>query len=271
MLERHVISIVVCVKQTVDPQQVQVKRDTREPIVDGLPLVISDIDKNAVEEAVRLKEKLGEATITVLSLGAAKVRETIKGALAMGADKAIILTDPALLGGDPMATATALAAAVRKLDRCDLLILGEGSADNYSGQVGPRLAELLDLPDITYVERLEIVDGTVVRAARSLEDGVEVVETELPALVTVSASINEPRIPALRNIMAVGRKPLLEWSATDVGLTAQHAGAAISGVRQISNVAPLQERKRIIFSGEPDEAARQLADALREQGVGSRE
>ena len=261
------LDIVVCVKQTVDPQQVQVRRDTREPVVEGLALVISDIDKNAVEEAVRLKEQLGDATVTVLSLGTAKVRETIKGALAMGADKAIILTDPVLLGGDPMSTARALAAAVRKLGRCDLLILGEGSADNYSGQVGPRLAELLDLPDITYATRLELLGGAAVRATRSLEDGLEVVEADLPALVTVSASINEPRIPALRNIMAVGRKPLLEWSAADLGLAPQSAGAAIAGTHLLSNVAPLQERKGIIFSGEPDETARRLAEALQAEGV----
>lgn len=265
------IEIVVCVKQTVDSQLVQVRRGTREPIVDGLPLQISDIDKNAVEEAVRLKEKLGDATVTALSLGTARVRETIKGALAMGADRAIILTDPALLGGDTMSTATALAAAVRKMERYDLLILGEGSADNYSGQVGPRLAELLGIPDITYVDRLELVGATAVRATRSLEDGLEIVEAELPVLVTVSASINEPRIPALRNIMSVGRKPLLEWSAADLGLTPAQAGVSVSAVRQLSNVAPLQERKHIIFSGDPDDAARRLAEALHAEGVVGRE
>ena len=165
-----------------------------------------------------------------------------------------------------MSTAIALAAAVRKLGGCDLLLLGEGSADNYSGQVGPRLAELLGLPDITYVQQLDVTDADV-RAVRSLEDGSEVVEAKLPVLVTVLASINEPRIPALRNIMAVGRKPMLEWAAADLGLDPARIGRAASGVRQISNRAPLQNRKGIIFSGDAGDVAKRLAEALRAEGA----
>ncbi len=261
------MDIVVCVKQIVDLQQIRIRHDTRAPIVEGLPLVLSDIDKNAVEEAVRLKEGLGAATVTVLSLGSPKLRETIKEALAMGADQAVLLTDASLQGGDAMSTALALAAAIRKMSRYDLILLGEGSADNYSGQVGPRLAELLGLPDITFVCRIEQLTDSTVRATRSLEDGLEMVEADLPTVITVLAEINQPRIPALPHILRAARKPVQEWTAADLGLAAHEAGAATAGVRQLSNLAPVQERKRTVFAGDPGEAARQLADALAREGV----
>jgi len=262
--------VVVCVKQIVDLQQIRIRRDTRAPIVEGLPLVLSDIDKNAVEEAVRLKERRDGVTVTLLSLGSPRLRETVKEALAMGADQAVLLTDSSLQGGDPMSTAVALAAAIRKLGQCDLILLGEGSADNYSGQVGPRLAELLGLPDITFACRIEQLTDSTVQATRSLDDGLETVEADLPAVVTVLAEINQPRIPALPHILRAARKPVQEWTADVLGLAANQAGAAAAGVRQLSNLAPLQERKGILFTGDPDEAARQLANALVREGVARR-
>lgn len=260
------MDIIVCVKQIVDLKQLRIHRESRQPLTSGLPLVLSDIDKNALEEAVRLKEKLGQVTITVLSLGGGRLRETIKEALAMGGDQAILLTDPALHDGGAALTALALAAAVRKLGSYDLVLLGEGSADNYSGQVGPRLAALLDLPDITYVRQIEL-EGATLRATRALEDGLEVVQAKLPAMVTVLAEINEPRIPALPHILRAGRKPVQEWSAADLGLAAEQVKAAAGAVRQVSNLAPLQQRKGVIFSGPAEETAGKLADALRKEGV----
>ncbi|MEW6230736.1 MAG: electron transfer flavoprotein subunit beta/FixA family protein [Chloroflexota bacterium] len=255
------MEVVVCIKQVVDLKQVRIKRDTREPVLEGLPLVLSDIDKNALEEAVRLKERLGEAKVTALSLGSGKLRETIKEALAIGADEAILVTDPALQGGDPSITARALAAAVGKLGHVDLVLLGEGSADNYTGQVGPRLAELLSLPQVTFVKQMDVVGGTL-RATRSLEDGLEVVEVPLPALVTVVAEINEPRLPTLPQILRAGRKPIQEWSAADLGLI-----PGPPAVTQRSNLAPQQERKNVIFTGDVDQAVGKLVDALVREGV----
>ncbi|MBI4771171.1 MAG: electron transfer flavoprotein subunit beta/FixA family protein [Chloroflexi bacterium] len=253
------MNIIVCLKQIVDLRQLRIKRETREPVLEGLPLVISDIDKNALEAAVRLKEAVG-GKVTALSLSAApKLKETIKEALAMGADEAVLLLDPAFAATDPPATARALAAAVRKIGAFDLLLLGEGSADNYTGQVGPRLAQLLDLPQATFALNIEPLEGGL-RVTRNLDEVLEVVETPLPALVTVLTEINQPRIPALTQILRAGRKPVTEWSAADLGV---EPGAPATEV--LSNLAPVQERKGEIYEGE--RAVEQFVAALARAGL----
>jgi len=257
------MDIIVCVKQIVDLKQLRFQRETREPILEGLPWVISDVDKNALEAAVRLKEAVG-GTVTVLSLGSTpKLKETIKEALAMGADSATLIIDPALAGNGPAATAEVLARAIQKIGRYDLLLLGEASADNYSGQVGPRLAERSGLPQVTFAIEIEPVDGHL-RITRSLEDSLEIVEAPLPVLVTVLNEINAPRIPALTQILRAGRKPMTEWKAADLGFAS--APAPLTHI--ISNAAPKSTRKGQIYSG--DEAVDRLVDALVREGVVAR-
>lgn len=256
------MDIVVCVKQIIDLKQVRIKPQTREPVLEGLPLVLSDLDKNALEAAIKLKEADSSIKITALSIGRLpKLKDTIKEALAMGADQAVLVIDPALELGDPAATAQVLAAAIRKIGRCDLLLLGEGSADNYSGQTGPRLAELLGLPQVTFASGLELADGKA-RITRSLEDEAQVVECPLPALVTVLSEINTPRIPALAQILKAGRKPTVEYKVADLGAP---PGGALREV--VSNLAPQQERKTQIFEGEVAQTVSQLFDALVREGA----
>lgn len=137
--------IIVCLKQVPDLQQIRIKRDTCEPVLEGVPLLFGDMDKNALEEAVRIVEKEG-GKVTALALGSPKLRDTIKEALAMGADEAVLLIDPAFQGSDTMTTAKILARAIEKIGPYDLILCGEGSTDNYSGQVPSRLAEILGLP-----------------------------------------------------------------------------------------------------------------------------
>jgi electron transfer flavoprotein beta subunit len=257
------MDIIVCIKQIVDLKQLRIQRDTREPILEGLPWVISDTDKNALEAAVRLKEALGGA-VTALSLGTTpRLKETIKEALAMGADSATLIVEPALAGLGPAATSEVLARAVEKIGRYDLLLLGEASADNYSGQVGPRLAERLGLPQVTFAVGIEPA-GDGLRITRSLEDSLEVVEVPLPAVVTVLSEINEPRIPAHTQILRAGRKPVVEWTAADLDLPAPPAALA----RVVANTAPKSSRKGQLFSGE--DAADRLLDALVREGIVTR-
>jgi len=149
------MNIIVCMKQVVDLQQIRIKRDTRQPVLEGLPLQLGDMDKNALEEAVKIKEKYG-AKVTVLSVGSMKLKETVLQALAMGADGATIIVDPACDGSDPASTALTLAAAAKKIGLPDLILLGEGSTDNYSGQICSRVAEILGVPQITYVRELSL-------------------------------------------------------------------------------------------------------------------
>ena len=258
------MQIVVCLKQIPDLQQIRIKRDTREPVLEGVPLLFGDMDKNALEEAVRIVEK-GGGKVTALALGSSKLRDTIKEALAMGADEAILLIDPVFAGSDTATTAKILAKAIEKTEY-DLILCGEGSTDNYSGQVPSRLAEMLGLPQVTYVRQLEFTEEGL-RASRDMEEALEIVEASLPALVSVTSEINEPRLPSLIQILKAAKKPLQEWTCEDLGLSADEVGEEASSLEIISNLAPEQERKNITLEGGVEEAVEQLIDALTREGV----
>jgi electron transfer flavoprotein beta subunit len=252
-------------KQVVDLQQIRIKRDTREPVLEGLPVLFGEMDKNALEEAVRIKEKHG-AKVTVLSVGSAKLKETVLEALAMGADEASIVIDAACEGSDTGASAATIAAAITKIGSYDLILVGEGSADNYSGQIGSRLAEILDVPQITFVRELRI-DGNVVTAVRDTEDALEVVKTSAPVLVAVTSEINKPRRAPLTQILRASRKPLNLWNLKDLGITPDKVGHAASTIKVIRNVAPEQERKGVVFEGDTNEAVGKLVDSLKKEGA----
>ncbi len=254
------MDIIVCLKPVPDLSQIRIKRETREPVLEGAPLVFGQFEKNALEEAVRLKEKHG-GKVTALALGPAKLKDLIIEALAMGADEAAIITDPKLLGGGSASTAQLLAAAIGKVGKFDLILMGEGSADNYSGQVTSRLAELLNLPQITYVRELT-VEGNRARATRDLEDALQVVEADLPAVVSVTSEINTPRLPPLTAILKASRKPTKTLTAADLG-----ASASAPMTQMLSNLAPEQERKQIVFEGEVDKAVDELVKALQKEGA----
>lgn len=254
------LNLVVCVKQTVDLRQVRIRKETGEPVLDNIPLTLSTIDKNALEEAVRLKEKTN-ARVVVLSAGPDTLQETIKEALAMGADEATLVISPELREVESAIAAVALARAIQK-EGFDLILLGEGSADNYSGQVGPRLAELLDLPQVTFVKSMELA-GRTLKAVRSLDDSFEEVEVELPALLTVVSEINEPRIPAVTQILRAGKKPRRILTPADLRLDIKNMKAS---VMTLSNLAPAQERKGIMFKEGLKEIPR-LVKALEEEGL----
>jgi electron transfer flavoprotein beta subunit len=256
------VDIVVGVKTNPDLQMVRIK--DREPVLEAVPYRLGDLEKNALEAAVQLRDAAGGTVVALcVAEGNRKAKETIKEALAMGADEAVVVDDPLLAAPDPAAVARAVAAAVAKLPACDLLLLGEGSSDNYSGQVGPRVAELLGATQVGYARSIEAGDG-VVRCERSMDDQIETVEAPLPAVVTVVSEINEPRIPGLMQIMKAKSKPLQEWSAADLGLDA----ASLAPVREVvSDLAEEQDRKHVVFAGSAAEQAAAFVDALLNEGV----
>ena len=258
------MDIIICLKQIVDLQQIRIKKETKEPILEGLPLIFGDMDKNALEEAVRIKEKHG-AKVTALSMGSAKLNDTIIEALAMGADEAVILTDPLFGDLDASGTAEVLAKAIQKIGSYDLLLLGEGSTDNNSGQVGARLAEILNLPQITYVRELEI-SGDMIKAVRDVEECFEVVEANFPVLITVANEINEPRIPPISQILRASEKPLQDWKSSDLGISADELGKEKRSTELVSNLAQEQQRKGII-SDKVDEGVDNLVGSLTKEGI----
>lgn len=254
------MEIIVCLKQVVDLQQIRIKRETREPVLEGAPFIFGQFEKNALEEAVRLKEKHGGKVIA-LALGNAKIKDTTIEALAMGADEAVIIPDPALATSGSANVALALAAAIRKIAKYDLILTGEGSADNYSGQIIGRVSELLDLPQVTYVRELS-VEASRIRATRDLEDALEVVEADLPVVVSVTSELNTPRLPPLTAILKASKKPIATWSAVDLGVS-----ASALAIKTLSNLAPQQERKQVLFEGDVDKQVDELVKALQKEGA----
>jgi electron transfer flavoprotein beta subunit len=254
------MNIFVCVKQTVDLQQVRIRKETREPVLDNIPLTIGNIDKNALEEAVRIRDQVG-GKVFVVSAGSEKLNDTIKEALAMGADEAVLVTSEQLDGAESALAAMALAQAIKKVGEYDLILLGEGSADNYSGQVGPRMAEILDLPQVAYAKSVQVT-GNTLQAVCSLEDRLETVEADLPAVVTVVSEINEPRIPSVTQILKAGKKPKQVFGLADLGID-----AGTPSVKTISNLAPEQDRKRVMFQAGLDQDVSSLVAALEADGL----
>ena len=260
------VRIIVCIKQAMDVSQIKVDTATRRLITVDAPKKLSDFDKNALEEAVRLKEKLGGEVVT-LTLGPEDAKTTIREALAMGADKAYIVSDPVLEGGDTVATSYVLAEAVKKIGAFDLVLCGEASIDSFSALVGPRLADRLGLPLVMYVKKLTLKDNTAT-VERNLEDSEETVKVKTPALFTVTKELNEPRIPNLMSIMKASKKEIVMWKAADLGLATEKVGEAGSAIRIVSVLAPKVERKKIRITGESAaEMAENLAKALIQDGV----
>jgi len=258
--------IIVCLKHVVDVTQIKVDAATRRLITADTPRKISNFDKNALEEAIRIKEKFG-GEVLALTVSAEDAKTTLREALAMGADRAYLITDQSLQGSDALVTSHILAEAVRKIGSFDLILCGEASIDSYSAQVGPRLAEKIGVPLITYVRRLTL-EGDFVVAERSLEDRSEVVRVKMPALVTVTKEINEPRIPSLMAVMKASKKELVSWSLEDLGVSKENVGATGSAVQILEVLAPKVERKQVKIEGETaQEIAEKLVKALIQEGV----
>jgi electron transfer flavoprotein beta subunit len=252
------MKIAVCVKHAVDETELKVDSGG-SPQLKGAPTKMSTFDKNAVEEALRLKAA-HQGEVVIVTVGTPEARKTMKEALAMGADRGV------LVSADPMAmdtsrTAELLAAALKKGGPYDMVLCSEGSSDMYSGLVPPMLGEILGLPYVGYARRIE-ASGQTARVERALEDSVEVVEAPTPLVVSVVSEINEPRYPTLIQIMQAGKKPMEELSPE---VLMPGAGQSASFVRGMK--AQAMARKRILFEGPPEETARKLVDALGAEGV----
>jgi electron transfer flavoprotein beta subunit len=256
--------IIVCLKQAVDVSQLKVDPATRHLIIASAPRKISDFDKNALEEAVRIKEKLGDIEILTLTVTSEDAKSVLREALAMGADKAYMVNDPSFKEIDTSGTAYVLAEAIKKIGEFGLILCGETSLDSFSGLVGSRLAELLNLPQMSSVRKLS-VEGDAVMAERTLEDAIETVKAKTPALITVTREINQPRIPSLMMIMKASKKEIVAWTPADLGLEKEKLG---SKIEVIEVLAPKTERKKIMITGEDvQEIADKLAKALIQEGV----
>ncbi len=263
------MNIIVCVKQVIDPEappaSFKIDATTNKVVLPAdIPPVIDPYSEYALEAALKLKDAHG-GKITAISLGTNLLSEVIKKPLSMGVDELILLEDDAFADGDSWSTAYALAMAIKKIDDYDLVLCGRQSADWDAGQVGSGIAEILNLPGITLARKIDISDD---RAAveRVTDDGYEIIETTLPALVTVSNEIGEPRYPTIRGIMAAKKREPTVWKPADIGIESSQVGSAGRRSRLVKLFQPLREGKCEIIDGEvPEEAAVNLAQRLRQE------
>jgi electron transfer flavoprotein beta subunit len=265
------VNMIVCVKQVIDPEAppASFKVDPTKNKVMLPPGVLPVIDpyaEYAVEAALRIKDAQG-GKITALSLGTGLVPEVIRKPLAMGVNELILLEDEAFAEGDSWSTAYALAMAVRKVGDYDLIFCGREAADWDAGQVGSGIAEILGLPSVTLARKIEVTDGKA-RVERVTDDGYETVEVSLPALITVSNELGEPRYPTIKGILVAKKKELIIWKPADIGVEPSQVGDAGRRTRLLKLFQPVHEVKCEIVDGEsPEEAAINLALKLREAKI----
>lgn len=247
------MNIVVCYKWVIDEAYVKASGAAHELILDRVDYKISDYDRNAIEEAVCLKDKYG-GSVTAITVGAPGATKGIKDALSRGPEKAYFINDPSFDALEPAQTSAILAEVINKKITYDLIICGEGSSDLYTQQVGPRLAELLDIPVVTYVNKIS-VEGSYLIAERKTEEGVEVVSAPLPALITVLPDINTPRIPGLKDTLNAGKKPVISITRTELD------GLCESKLETLMIRGSTTERNCVKFAG-TEEGIAQFVDAI---------
>ena len=256
-------NILVTVKQVVDVDSLKIDRATNTITTVGVPRKMNDFDKNALEEAIRIREKQGGKVVAV-SVGQQSSRDVLKEALAMGADEAYLITDQSIPEFDSRAVSHLISKFYTKFGPFDLVIMGEGSVDHFSVQVGPRVAELLKLPQLTYTRRLEYSGDSVV-AERDLEDGFHVVRSPLPCVVTVAQEINQPRLPTLKSILAASKKPINVVPPSQLEINADMLQPVVTTK---TVVPPKTERKKVVIdSSKPEEAVQTLIKHLTQEGV----
>jgi electron transfer flavoprotein alpha/beta subunit len=261
------MDIIVCIKQVPETSEIGWDPERGTLLREGASAVLNRNDKHAIEAALQLREVHG-GSIAALSMGPPQADEALREALSMGVDTAVLLSDTRFAGADTLATSHALSLAVKKIARFDLILCGKETSDGMTAQVGPQLAELLNLPQLTYAAEISIRDHSV-RITQKLEGGLRILETSLPALITVERQINQPRIPPMDSIMEAYRdKEVQVWSLEDLGEGGDQLGLKGSPTKTTKVYKKEVTRGAVtILKGEPDEVAGDLIKTLKQKGL----
>lgn len=263
------MNIVVCVKQVPDPEQFS--KITLDPVRgtirrEGIPSVMNPLDKHAIEEALIVREKFG-GKVTALSMGPTQAKETLQEALAMGVDEAVLLCDRALGGADSLATAYPIADAIKQLGAFDVIICGNETVDGATAQVGPQIAEFLEIPHVTHVSAIEFTSEKSWTVKRAIERGHLKIALELPALITVLKEINQPRLPSVMDIMAASGKQINEWACSNLSLASPIIGLSGSPTKVVGSFEQDIRRGKDILKGPDEEVAKKAVKRLKELGA----
>jgi electron transfer flavoprotein beta subunit len=261
------MKIVVCVKQVPATSDAKIDPETKRIVREGLKSILNPFDTYAIEEAVQLRDKFGGEVI-VLSMGPEKATRVLREAISVGADRAVLLSDRAFGGSDTWATSYVLAKAIEKIGDVDLVICGKQAIDGDTAQVGPGIAGHLDWIQATYVMSVEGVDSNCITAKRMHEDGYDICELSLPAVITVVKDINTPRVPTLRGRLASDKIEIPIWKPDDIGTEQGKIGLDGSPTRVVKT-APPPPRNTVTkkIDGTPKNCARELVKELRVRNV----
>ncbi len=261
--------IIVCIKQVPDTEhlgEVRINPDTNTLMREGIPSIINPFDSNAIEEGLRIKERMGGEVI-VITMGPPQAEKALRDSLAMGADRAILITDRKLAGSDTLATSLTLAQAIRKIGEYELILFGKQAIDGDTAQVGPEVSELLGIPLITFARKIEVEDGKV-KVERTLEEGYEAVEAELPCAITVTKEINEPRFASMRGSLKAKKAEIIKWGVEELGLEEEEVGLKGSPTQVVKVFSPPPRPKGEIITGETvEEKVEKLLSRLRKHQI----
>jgi len=263
-----VMHIVVCIKQVPDTANVKIDPKTNTLIREGVVSIINPFDMYAIEESLRLKERLG-GKVTALTMGPPQAESALREAISMGVDQGILVSDRAFAGSDTWATSYTLSAALRKIGDFSVVVCGKQASDGDTAQVGPGLATHLNLPQITYVRKIEEISDKRIVAERMLENGYEVLEAPLPCLITVVKEINEPRLPSLKGKMAAKKAQIVLWKAADLAADAAKLGLNGSPTKVVRIFTPKPREGGLILTGEPQETVPVLVEKIKDIIIGA--
>lgn len=260
------MKFIVCVKQVPDTTQVKIDPETNTLIREGVLSILNPFDQFALEEAIKIKQENDE--IIVISMGPPQAKKALLKCLALGADKAILLSDKVFAGADTFATSYTLAQAIKKLGKFDIIFCGLQAIDGDTAQVGPEIAGLLNIPQITYLESIEDVNGKKMQAKVQTDDGYKIVESRLPALITaITSSSFEPTNPPMMSIMKANKKPFFTWDANELGGDKDKYGLNGSLTQVIKIYSPPTKEKGVIINDQPEAAVNKLMDLLSKDKV----
>lgn len=260
------MKIAVCIKQVPDTTDVKIDPETNTLIRKGVESIINPYDLHALETALRLKDNYGGEVI-VFSMGPPQAEKSLKKAIALGADETILLSDRAFAGADTLATSYTLARGIKRKGDIDLIICGKQAIDGDTAQVGPGIAEHLQIPHATYIKKIREKKENKIILEREFEKGYEIIEMELPGVITVLKKINEPRLPSIRGILRSRKVNVPIWGADDLELDETQIGLDGSPTQVVNISTPDLETKGEIFTGDPQKQIDNLLNDLLEKQI----
>lgn len=255
------MNIVVCIKQVPGTTEIKIDPETNTLVREGVESIINPFDTYALEEGVRLKERCG-GKVTAITMGPPQAENALRETISLGADEAILISDRVFAGSDTWATSYVLSRALAKIADYDVIICGKQTLDGDTGQVGSGLSEMLGVPFVAYVSKIDEIKEGYIRVHRMVEEGYEVLEMALPAVITVVKEINVPRLPSLRGSMKAKTAQIPVWTAADIGVEEDKAGIAGSPTRVVKIFFPKREHKSKMLQGTSEEQVGQLVERL---------